>query len=113
MEEKQGVNNAGYYSEDSNSIRRGNSQDKETKNVGEASEPSDASLSTPDMDVLSPELVLQPFNIIAGSSKAPKSRFSPFRKKSGLLNVLARQAKVFYHVTRLSSTTEIRRIMLI
>ena len=41
-------------------------------------------------DFMSADILTKPFNFVAGS--ATKSRFNPFRKKSGLLNVLARQS---------------------
>ena len=50
--------------------------------------------TSPIMDVLSADIVMKPFSIAAGSAKIPHSKFNPFRKKSGLLNVLAKQAKV-------------------
>ena len=49
---------------------------------------------SPVVDVLSADIISKPFNIVAGSAKIPHSKFNPFRKKSGLLNVLAKQAKV-------------------
>ena len=48
----------------------------------------------PVMDVLSADIVTKPFCIAAGAAKDPNTKFNPFRKKSGLLNVLAKQAKV-------------------
>ena len=48
----------------------------------------------PVVDVLSSDIITKPFSIAAGSAKIPHSIFNLFRKKSGLLNVLARQAKV-------------------
>lgn len=48
----------------------------------------------PVVDVLSADIIAKPFSIVAGSAKIPHSKFNPFRKKSGLLNVLAKQAKV-------------------
>ena len=36
------------------------------------------------------DILAKPFTFVSGNTK--KSRFNPFRKKSGLLNVLARQA---------------------
>ena len=50
----------------------------------------------PVVDVLSSDILTKPFSIVAGSAKIPHSKFNPFRKKSGLLNVLARQAKVVW-----------------
>ena len=44
----------------------------------------------PMADFMSADILTKPFNFVAGS--ATKSRFNPFRKKSGLLNVLARQS---------------------
>ena len=44
----------------------------------------------PMADFLSADILTKPFNFVSGS--ATKSRFNPFRKKSGLLNVLARQS---------------------
>ena len=41
-------------------------------------------------DFMSADILTKPFNFVSGS--ATKSRFNPFRKKSGLLNVLARQS---------------------
>ena len=49
----------------------------------------------PVMDVLSADIVTKPFCIAAGAAKDPNTKFNPFRKKSGLLNVLAKQAKVW------------------
>ena len=49
----------------------------------------------PVMDVLSADIVTKPFCIAAGAAKDPNAKFNPFRKKSGLLNVLAKQAKVW------------------
>ena len=48
----------------------------------------------PVMDVFSADIVAKPFSIAAGSAKIPHSKFNPFRKKSGILNVLAKQSKV-------------------
>lgn len=48
----------------------------------------------PVMDVLRADIISTPFSIVAGSAKIPHSKFNPFRKKSGLLNVLSNQAKV-------------------
>ena len=48
----------------------------------------------PMADVLSADIITKPFSIAAGSAKIPHSKFNPFCKKSGLLNVLAKQAKV-------------------
>ena len=48
----------------------------------------------PVVDVLSADILTKPFSIVAGSAKIPHSKRNPFRKKSGLLNVLAKQAKV-------------------
>jgi hypothetical protein len=39
---------------------------------------------------MSTDILAKPFNFVSGN--VSKSRFNPFRKKSGLLNVLARQA---------------------
>ena len=39
---------------------------------------------------ISGDLLAKPFTFVSGNTK--KSRFNPFRKKSGLLNVLARQS---------------------
>ena len=50
--------------------------------------------TNPIVDVLSADFITKPFSIVAGSAKIPNSRFNPFRKKSGLLNVLAKQGKV-------------------
>ena len=44
----------------------------------------------PMADFLSTDILTKPFNFVGGN--ATKSRFNPFRKKSGLLNVLARQS---------------------
>ena len=52
-------------------------------------EPSDVN-TNPLADFMSADILAKPFNFVAGS--ATKSRFNPFRKKSGLLNVLARQS---------------------
>ena len=41
-------------------------------------------------DFMSTDILAKPFNFVSGN--VSKSRFNPFRKKSGLLNVLARQA---------------------
>jgi len=41
-------------------------------------------------DFMSTDILTKPFSFVSGS--ATKSRFNPFRKKSGLLNVLARQS---------------------
>ena len=41
-------------------------------------------------DFMSADILAKPFNFVSGNTK--RSRFNPFRKKSGLLNVLARQA---------------------
>ena len=49
----------------------------------------------PVMDVLSADIVTKPFCIAAGAAKDPNTKYNPFRKKSGLLNVLAKQAKVW------------------
>ena len=49
----------------------------------------------PVMDVLSADIVTKHFCIAAGAAKDPNTKFNPFRKKSGLLNVLAKQAKVW------------------
>ena len=46
--------------------------------------------TNPLADFMSADILTKPFNFVAGS--ATKSRFNPFRKKSGLLNVLARQS---------------------
>lgn len=46
--------------------------------------------ANPLADFMSTDILTKPFNFVAGS--ATKSRFNPFRKKSGLLNVLARQS---------------------
>ena len=39
---------------------------------------------------ISGDMLAKPFTFVSGNTK--KSRFNPFRKKSGLLNVLARQS---------------------
>ncbi|CAB4058528.1 KCNJN [Lepeophtheirus salmonis] len=41
-------------------------------------------------DFVSADIITKPFNFVSGNVR--KARFNPFRKKSGLLNVLARQA---------------------
>ena len=41
-------------------------------------------------DFMSGDILAKPFTFVSGNTK--KSRFNPFKKKSGLLNVLARQA---------------------
>merc|ERR1711971_1532803 len=41
-------------------------------------------------DFMSGDILAKPFTFVSGNTK--KSRFNPFRKKSGLLNVLARQS---------------------
>jgi len=41
-------------------------------------------------DFMSADILAKPFNFVSGNVR--KSRFNPFRKKSGLLNVLAKQA---------------------
>ena len=46
------------------------------------------------LDVFAADIVAKPFSIAAGSAKIPHSKFNPFRKKSGILNVLAKQSKV-------------------
>ena len=51
-------------------------------------------MPNPVLDVFSADIVAKPFSIAAGSAKIPNSKFNPFRKKSGILNVLAKQAKV-------------------
>ena len=40
--------------------------------------------------IFSGDILAKPFTFVSGNTK--KSRFNPFRKKSGLLNVLARQS---------------------
>lgn len=47
---------------------------------------------TPNMmaDFISADILTKPFNFVSGN--VSKSRFNPFRKKSGLLNVLAKQS---------------------
>ena len=52
-------------------------------------------MPNPVLDVFSADIVAKPFSIVAGSAKIPHSKFNPFRKKSGILNVLAKQAKVW------------------
>ena len=52
--------------------------------VAEETEPN------PLADFMSTDILAKPFNFVSGN--VSKSRFNPFRKKSGLLNVLARQA---------------------
>jgi hypothetical protein len=51
-------------------------------------------LPNPVMSIFSADIIAKPFSIAAGSAKIPRSKFNPFRKKSGLLNVLAKQSKV-------------------
>ena len=41
-------------------------------------------------DFVSSDILTKPFNFVSGN--VSKARFNPFRKKSGLLNVLAKQA---------------------
>ena len=41
-------------------------------------------------DFISSDILTKPFNFVSGN--VSKARFNPFRKKSGLLNVLAKQA---------------------
>lgn len=41
-------------------------------------------------DFISADILTKPFNFVSGNVR--KTRFNPFRKKSGLLNVLAKQA---------------------
>ena len=50
--------------------------------------------TNPIVDVMSADFITKPFSIAAGTAKIPHSKFNPFRKKSGLLNVLAKQSKV-------------------
>ena len=67
-------------------------KDASSKNI---SDPNVDEVNTnPIVDVLSADFITKPFSIVAGSAKIPNSRFNPFRKKSGLLNVLAKQGKV-------------------
>ena len=67
-------------------------KDTSSKNI---SDPNVDEVNTnPIVDVLSADFITKPFSIVAGSAKIPNSRFNPFRKKSGLLNVLAKQGKV-------------------
>lgn len=49
----------------------------------------------PVVDVLGADILTKPFSIVAGSAKISHTKFSPFRKKSGMLNVLKKQAKVY------------------
>ena len=46
--------------------------------------------ANPLADFMSGDILAKPFTFVSGNTK--KSRFNPFKKKSGLLNVLARQA---------------------
>lgn len=46
--------------------------------------------TNPLADFMSADILTKPFSFVSGS--ATKSRFNPFRKKSGLLNVLSRQS---------------------
>ena len=65
-----------------------------TKKSADAGHDSMKDSVNPVMDVLSADIVTKPFCIAAGAAKDPNTKFNPFRKKSGLLNVLAKQAKV-------------------
>ena len=56
----------------------------------ESSKSDDPVEGNPLADFMSTDILTKPFNFVAGN--ATKSRFNPFRKKSGLLNVLARQS---------------------
>ena len=49
----------------------------------------------PVVDVLGADILTKPFSIAAGSAKISHTKFSPFRKKSGMLNVLKKQSKVY------------------
>ena len=52
--------------------------------------------SYPMGEVLSADIITKPFNVAAGSAKIPNAKFNPFkRRQSGILNVLAKQAKVY------------------
>ena len=61
----------------------------------------------PIVDVLSADIITKPFSIVAGSAKIPHSKFNPFRKKSGLLNVLAKQSKVIIIITKFEQSTNV------
>lgn len=94
-----GKDNLGYIEE----IKKHNVEDDEetsskSNKDASASYNGDSEIADPNtspiVDVLSADIVMKPFSIAAGSAKIPHSKFNPFRKKSGLLNVLAKQAKV-------------------
>ena len=103
----EGKDNLGYIGEN----KKSNEDDIQTPTSNydggiNESEPN----TNPIVDVMSADFITKPFSIAAGTAKIPHSKFNPFRKKSGLLNVLAKQSKVSLIVINLKKCINLKWI---